>query len=314
MNTEAQMMAAAWDAAAEGWDRHGPLVRAWLREATDAMLDAANVNCGARVLDVAAGAGDQTLDVARRAGPRGQVLATDLSPVMLQRAQSRLAAAYVAGEALAPVRTAVADTQALGLAGAGFDAAVCRLGLMFCSDPAAAMREVCTALAPGGRFAALVFAGPAGNPCITTLVQTALEMAGAPPGDSFAPGTLLSLGRPGRMHHLMAEAGFEGISVRTLEAPMQTSSVDEYVGFVRSAGSPVIRLVDALAPDRRDAVWAEISRRLAPYETDNGWVGPNDLLLVVGERPAHRRQPMPALSQPELESPRGRLPSQGAKS
>ncbi len=282
MNAEAQAMAASWDAAAAGWDRHGPLVRAWLRDATDAMLDAAGVRSGVRVLDIAAGAGDQTLDIARRAGPHGEVLATDLSPVILAHAQARLAQARAAGEPLASVRTAVADAQALALAGAGFDAAVCRLGLMFCADPGAALRAVRAALAPGGRFAALVFAGPAGNPCITTLVQTALELAGAPPGDPFAPGTLLSLGRPAQLQRLMAESGFDAVSVRTLDAPMCTSGVAEYVSFVRSAGSPVIRLIDALPPARRDAAWAEIARRLARFESVNGWVGPNELLLVVG--------------------------------
>jgi ubiquinone/menaquinone biosynthesis C-methylase UbiE len=275
-------MATSWDAAADGWDRHGPLVRAWLRDATDAMLDAAGVRSGARVLDVAAGAGDQTLDIARRAGPHGEVLATDLSPVILGHAQARMAQARAAGEPLAPVRTAVADAQALALAGAGFDAAVCRLGLMFCPDPGAALRAVRAALAPGGRFAALVFAGPAGNPCITTLVQTALELAGAPPGDPFAPGTLLSLGRPAHLQRLMAESGFDAVSVRTLDAPMRTSGVAEYVNFVRSAGSPVIRLIDALPPARRDAAWAEIASRLARFEVGNGWVGPNELLLVAG--------------------------------
>lgn len=282
MNAQAQAMAASWDAAAEGWDRHGPLVRAWLRDATDAMLDAAGVRSGARVLDIAAGAGDQTLDIARRAGPHGEVLATDLSPVILAHAQARLAQARAAGEPLAPVRTAVADAQALALAGAGFDAAVCRLGLMFCHDPGAALRAVRAALAPGGRFAALVFAGPAGNPCITTLVQTALELAGVPPGDPFAPGTLLSLGRPAQLQRVMAESGFDVVTVRTLDAPMCTSGVAEYVDFVRSAGSPVIRLIDTLPPARRDAAWAEITRRLARFETGNGWVGPNQLLLVAG--------------------------------
>ena len=292
MNAQAPAMAAAWDAAAAGWDRHGPLVRAWLHEATGVMLDAAGVHSGSRVLDVAAGAGDQTLDIARRAGPRGEVLAVDLSPVILAHAQARLAAARAADETLAPVCTLVADAQALPLAGAGFDAAVCRLGLMFCSDPGAALRAVCAALAPGGRFAALVFAGPAGNPCITTLVQTALEMAGAPPGDPFTPGTLLSLGRPATLQRLMSQAGFDDISVRVLDAPMRTSGVTEYLDFVRSAGSPVIRLVDALPPERREAAWAEIAHRLACFEVGAGWVGPNELLLVDGaSRSGRSRSP-----------------------
>lgn len=279
---QARAMAAGWDAAAAGWDRHGPLVRAWLREATDAMLDAAGVQHGSRVLDVAAGAGDQTLDIARRAGPGGEVLAVDLSPAILARAQARLSTARAADESLAPVRLLVADAQSLPLAGAGFDAAVCRLGLMFCPDPGVALRAVHAALKPGGRFAALVFAGPAGNPCITTLVQTALELAGAPPGDPSAPGTLLSLGSPALLHRLMSEAGFDDVAVHRLDAPMHTAGVADYIDFVRSAGSPVIRLVDALPPARREVAWAEIARRLACFEVGARWIGPNELLLVEG--------------------------------
>lgn len=280
------MQAVAWDAAAEGWDRHGPLVRAWLREATAAMIDAAGVRAGLRVLDVAAGAGDQTLDIARSVGPGGEVVATDLSPAILSRAAGRLAAARAAGEPLAPVRTRVADAQTFAPDGQLFDAAVCRLGLMFCLDPLAALSATHRALAPGGRFAALVFSGPAGNPCITTLVKTALERAGAPPGDPFAPGTLLSLGRPTHLRELMVDAGFHDVEVRALAAPMLLPSVRDYVDFVRNAGSPVIRLVDALPPNQREAAWAEIARRLERFDTKAGWSGPNELLLVSGTRPA----------------------------
>jgi predicted methyltransferase len=60
-----------WDAAAEAWHRWAPTLKSWLGTATDRMLDLAGVTSGARVLDVAAGAGDQTLHIARRVGPGG---------------------------------------------------------------------------------------------------------------------------------------------------------------------------------------------------------------------------------------------------
>ena len=64
-----------WDRSAQGWNDHTSEIRAWLRQATDAMLDMAGVGPGASVLDVAAGAGDQTLDIAQRVGPQGRALA-----------------------------------------------------------------------------------------------------------------------------------------------------------------------------------------------------------------------------------------------
>jgi len=115
-----------WDDAAEGWSRHTDLIRQWLREPTAALLDGAHIASGQRVLDVAAGAGDQTVDIALRVGPTGTVLATDLSRRILELACERVRA-----DGLAQVQTRQADAQSLELGNNRFDAAVCRLGLMF---------------------------------------------------------------------------------------------------------------------------------------------------------------------------------------
>src|SRR5919112_4326920 len=73
-----------WQTAAEPWYRWGPTVEDWLGQATQTMLDMAEVGSGSRVLDVAAGAGGQTIAAARRVEPSGYVLATDISSNILQ--------------------------------------------------------------------------------------------------------------------------------------------------------------------------------------------------------------------------------------
>src|SRR3712207_1347022 len=55
-----------WQTAAEPWHRWGPTLEEWLGQATKVMLDMAEVGPGARVLDVAAGAGGQTIAAAKR--------------------------------------------------------------------------------------------------------------------------------------------------------------------------------------------------------------------------------------------------------
>src|SRR5690242_17943327 len=67
-----------WEGAAEAWDRWTPVLQRWLGPVTDVMLDMAGVGPGARVLDVAAGAGEPAITAAKRVGPKGSVLATDL--------------------------------------------------------------------------------------------------------------------------------------------------------------------------------------------------------------------------------------------
>jgi len=78
--------------------------------ANEMMLDLANLRTGNRVLDVAAGTGDQTLMAARRVGPTGYVLATDNSTSMLNVAAD---AARNAG--LTNVDTRVMDAENIDL-------------------------------------------------------------------------------------------------------------------------------------------------------------------------------------------------------
>ena len=82
-----------WQQAASAWHRWGTQLEDWLGEATELMLDLAGVRSGSRVLDVAAGAGGQTLAAARRTGAEGRVLATDIAPAILEHAVAEARAA-----------------------------------------------------------------------------------------------------------------------------------------------------------------------------------------------------------------------------
>ncbi|MGZ3687049.1 MAG: class I SAM-dependent methyltransferase, partial [Bdellovibrionota bacterium] len=73
-----------WNSAAEAWDRWGTLLNAWLGPSTEAMFDLMGLRTGQSVLDVAAGAGEQSVAASRRVGPTGRVLATDISPKILE--------------------------------------------------------------------------------------------------------------------------------------------------------------------------------------------------------------------------------------
>ena len=272
-----------WDKAAAGWNHHRALIHTWLHDATQIMLDEAHIGPGAHVLDVAAGAGDQTLDIARRIGSSGWVLATDVSTAILSLAQKN---ADVAG--FTQVSTQVADAQSLGLAGAGFDAAVCRLGLMFCHSPLTALSEIRVALRPLGRFSALVFGPPEHNPCLTITLATARKHAGlanssaSRPPSAFEPGRLMSLGKPGLLEKLLLTAGFTDAAVRAVPAPFHAPSAAHYVDFLQSSASPIIEILAPLSGAARQDAWNEMTEQLKVFNTPSGWAGPNELLQVVG--------------------------------
>ena len=266
-----------WDLAAPGWNAHSAMIGAWLARATEAMLAMAGVTPGARVLDVAAGAGDQTLLIARRVGPSGSVLATDLSPAILALAEEN---AQRAG--LSNVQFQVADGEDLQVEPASFDAVVCRLGLMLFGDPLRALVAMRRALKPGGRVCTLVFSQAEHNPCITTLMATALQHAGLPAADPYTPGGLLSLGRPGRTDALFADAGFHDVATTRLDAPFRLPSAKAYLDFVRTSASPIQHILGRLDATSQARAWAAMEEKLSLYTTPWGWEGPNELLLTTG--------------------------------
>src|SRR5690349_13049849 len=75
-----------WQDAAPAWHGWGPVIADWLGDATEIMLDLAGVTEGKTVLDIAAGAGEQSLRAARRVGPTGRVVASDIAPNLLELA------------------------------------------------------------------------------------------------------------------------------------------------------------------------------------------------------------------------------------
>lgn len=268
-----------WNRQAKGWSDSSAIIRPWLRQATQAMLGMAGIRAGAKVLDVAAGAGDQTLDILERVGAGGSVLATDLSPDILAMAAQRAAAAGYRN-----VETRVCDGENLAVDDGEFDAAVCRLGLMFFADPLRGLREMFRALKPGGGICTMVFSTPQTNPCVAILMSTALKHAGLPPRDPYQPGGLLSLGKPGLIDELFQKAGFSQIATTKMAAPFSLPSVTSYLDFIKSSATPIVGLLEKLEPAKRQAAWAEIEDKLKQFDTASGWEGPNELLLTAARR------------------------------
>jgi SAM-dependent methyltransferase len=191
------------------------------------------------------------------------------------------------------VQTLVADGEDLALAPASFDAVVCRLGLMFFPNPLQGLHGMHRALRAGGGICTMVFSRPERNPCIGILMATALKHAGLPARDPYAPGGLLSLGKPCLADELFRAAGFQDIATTALDAPFHLPSARHYLDFVRSSASPIQQILGRLEPAAATAAWADMEERLGIFTTPDGWVGPNELLLTAA-RTAATPAPVPA--------------------
>jgi len=265
-----------WDEAAGAWNAWGGLLQSWLGPATEAMLDMAGVGPGSHVLDVAAGAGDQSLMAAERVGPSGRVLATDISPGILE-----YAAENARMQGFENVETAVMDGEALSVPPMSFDAAISRVGMIYFPDQQAALAGIRKALKPGGRFATIVYATPETNGFFSIPVKIIRERAKLPPPQPGQPGPF-SLGGPGVLAGVLEQAGFSDIEAREIDAPVILPSAADCLRFERESFGALHQMMGALSDAERDAVWDEIHEALRAFETDDGFVGPCRLVVAAG--------------------------------
>lgn len=265
-----------WQAAAEPWYRWGPALEDWLGEATELMLDLARLAPGGRVLDVAAGAGGQTLAAARRVGPEGSVLATDISENILGFAEHRAQEAGVQN-----VATRVMDGESLDVDPGFFDAVISRVGFIYFPDQAAAFNGMRRALKPGGRLAGVVYSTPEANRFFSIPVSIIRRRAELPAPAPGQPGPF-SFGAAGVIEAAYERAGFSEIEVRRINAPVRMASAAECVRFERESFGALHQMMARLSEAEREEAWSEIEHELSQFETERGFEGPCEMIVSAG--------------------------------
>jgi SAM-dependent methyltransferase len=267
-----------WQSAAEAWYRWSPTLNQWLGKATDKMLDMAAISTGQRVLDIAAGAGEQSITVSKKVGPSGYVLATDISSNILDYAQQM---AQQAG--LDNIETKVMDGENLSLEDASFDAVISRVGLIYFPDQQKALKEMLRVLKPGGKVAAIVYSTPENNKFFSLPVSIIRNRAKLPPPLPGQPGPF-SLGAAGVIEKAFEDAGFKNVKAELVDSPLELASAKECVRFEKESFGALHQMLSGLSDSEKESVWEEIETALQAFETEKGFTGPCEMLVAVGEK------------------------------
>jgi SAM-dependent methyltransferase len=201
-NEAGKTVADAWRGSAPYWERHGETVRTMFAPLTEALLGAANLAPGDRVLDVAGGPGEPSMTAARIVGPEGWVVHTDVAAGMVAAARREAARR----ELLDRVRFAVASGEALPFPDGTFDRVLCRLGVMFIPDAGQGVGEMLRVVRAGGRVALVVWGLKARNPYFAVPSEAAARYVPSPPDAPDAPGAW-RFGEPGMLAELLEGAG-----------------------------------------------------------------------------------------------------------
>jgi len=229
------------------------------------VLDAADVQPGDRVLDVACGTGILAREATRRVGASGAVVGLDLAEGMLSVA-----------EQLAPeIDWQQGSAEALPFPDESFDAVVSQFGLMFFADRVKALREMLRVLVSGGRLAIAVWDSLSRIPAVAKEVAVLERVAGSEAADALrAP---FVLGDPVALRKLAEDAGIASIDTSTHEGEARFPSIRALVEADLRGWLPIMGVV--LPDEQITQVLDEADQDLSEYAQADG--------KMVFDMPAH---------------------------
>jgi SAM-dependent methyltransferase len=242
ISAAAQVQRRLWGTDPRAW---ADLAEAHNQPLFEAVLDAAKVSPGTRLLDVGCGSG-LTLMLAQERGAISTGL--DVSPGLLQIARDRLPDADLRA----------GDMEYLPFGDATFDAVTGVNTFQFAGNPQKALHEAARVTRPGGRVVASLFAAPERSQ--GTVVHEAMN-ALIPP-DQAADHAPYSLSAPGHLEAALADAGLPITGHGEVVCHWRYASVDHAVkALLCSAGGA--RAIEAAG---QDAVRGVLRRVLGPFQ------------------------------------------------
>ncbi len=246
-----------WDAAAAGWKQWSEFNDRAGGHISERLVELAGVQSGSRVLDVAAGNGEPALTAARKAGPEGRVVATDISTEMLTFGRERAAAA-----GLGNIEFVTSDAGSLDFPPASFDAAVSRWGIIFEPDAEAAARRIRGFLKPGGRIAISSWGEPDQVPFLSIPMRTTMKRLNVPPPPAGTPGPL-SRPTPAAIGRLLEGGGFANVAVEQAEVTYVFDFPEQFTAYIRAIAAPIRSMIEQHAGDAQEEAWDAITQAAA---------------------------------------------------
>jgi ubiquinone/menaquinone biosynthesis C-methylase UbiE len=280
--------------ATEAWN--GPLFDVWrdfqaivvgnARAHGDAALADHRPEPGDRVLDIGCGLGDSTLQLAELVGPQGHAHGVDVAERMIAGAREDAERSGIAN-----VTFEVADVQATEFAGPPFDYAFARFGTMFFANPVAALRNVRSALRPGGRLNIVVWRRKLDNDWLhraEVILEDFLERPDEYEEPTCGPGPF-SMANADTVSDVLKHAGFQDVALKRQDLKIKVGDdLEHAVELVMSIGpaGEVLRLWGDRVEEVRPKVRAALLEGMADMVEAGGVYADSSTWAVRATAPA----------------------------
>ncbi len=242
------------------------------RPVAEMLIDAAELQPGQRVLDVACGTGVVARLAARKVGSAGAVAGLDINPGMLAVARS-----------VAPAELGIqwheASAEAMPLPDEAFDVVLCQMGLQFMTDRLQALREMRRVLRSGGRVAINV-PGPIG-PLFQIVADTMRRHVGAQ-AESFVY-AIFAMHKEREVERLLADAGVEPLRVEAQPLEFRLPPPAEFLAQYIS-GTPLSAILAGADDKVRAAIERDIVAGCQQFRDGDGMRYSQRLVTGVGRK------------------------------
>jgi SAM-dependent methyltransferase len=265
--------AAGWELVAGRYERFWSPITS---QAIDALLDAARVEAGMRVLDVGTGTGEAAAMAAER---DADATGVDVASAMVEIAARRHPA----------VAFVQASVTALPFADGSFDGAVGNIMIQHVGEPERAARELARVLVPGGRVALSTWDLPERSPFFAALLGAIAEAEVPPPSEMPSGPSFFQFADDAAFDALLRGSGFANVEIDTISLDLPVQSADDLIAALSDGTVRTGALLRAADDSQGRRIRESLEARLAPWRRHETYVVPASVKIASGTRHPTRR-------------------------
>jgi ubiquinone/menaquinone biosynthesis C-methylase UbiE len=264
-----------WDDVAAAYDHWYDQFECDAQPINDWICRSVRLAPGMHVLDLGSGSGQPAFTLAQFVSPKGSVIATDLSPAMVDALLRRASSTGIAN-----LRAQVMDMEKLDFPGESFDAVTCRWGFMWPPDHLRAIAEAHRVLRSQGWLATATWDvrenNPLQGPAVIERILGPASVAGSAPRVRFDD--------PGALREMFAQAGFRNVAVEAVPLRTEYESFEQWWQYSTDSWTTVRKRIQGLANDELSRLKEAARAEVAKFGVNGKLIGPGSCLCLAAQK------------------------------